>query len=186
MRSFLEKVFNWILGAFWGFYKRLILKTGGRGKTGKLVAVLGKLIVVPSLLKFRRIGAFGVLPTRLAMAVKDFLLRYSLIGITLACIYIICHLGLGWFFPVGASDNSENVNKVLLNLSYSFMAAFIFYLFVEYFPKRGLQKKAFLLWEEGIPYFSYPVVAKSDCENPILRNRRLLVRVQWGVMGFRP
>ena len=78
------------------------------------------------------------------------ILSYSLIGLTIACIYLICHIGLGWFFPIGTSDNFEKINNVLINLSYSYMAGFTFYLLVEYFPKRVAQKKAFLLWEGGL------------------------------------
>jgi len=78
------------------------------------------------------------------------ILGYSLIGITLICTYIICHVGLGLFLPIGTSDNSEKINDVLINLSYSYMAGFVFYMLVVYFPKRIAQKKAFLLWKGGL------------------------------------
>jgi len=78
------------------------------------------------------------------------IMKYSLWGITLACIYIICYVGLGWFYPLGTSTNFERINNVLLSLSYSYMAGFCFYILVEYLPKKVAQKKAYIVWKNGI------------------------------------
>ena len=78
------------------------------------------------------------------------IVKYSLCCITIVCGYIICYVGLGWFWSLGSSDNFERINKVLINLSYSYMAGFCFYILVEYFPKKVAQKKAYIVWEKGI------------------------------------
>ena len=64
-----------------------------------------------------------------------------LVVITLVCIYIIVYVGLGYGWPIGASENYERINIVLLNLSYSYMAGLIFYLFVSTLPRLIRTKK---------------------------------------------
>lgn len=53
------------------------------------------------------------------------ILLYTL---TIISIYVIVYVGLGYGWSVGESDNYERINKVLENLSYSYLAGCIFYL----------------------------------------------------------
>lgn len=63
-------------------------------------------------------------------------IKFSLIIVTLISLYIVLHVGLGWFWAIGASSNYENINQVLINLSYSYIAGYIFYLLVSYIPYK--------------------------------------------------
>ena len=60
--------------------------------------------------------------------------------LTVFSAYIICTVGLGWFWPIGNCDNAERINEVLINLSYSFVAGLIFYVLVTYLPKLQAKK----------------------------------------------
>jgi len=55
---------------------------------------------------------------------------------TLISLYIIFCVGLGWFWTIGFSFDSDKINQILINLSYSYMAGFIFYILVSYLPYR--------------------------------------------------
>jgi uncharacterized protein YbaP (TraB family) len=63
--------------------------------------------------------------------------------LTLCAGYIILTVGLGWFWTIGSFENADRINQVLLNLSYSYIAGWIFYLLVSYFPQK--QRKKILL-----------------------------------------
>lgn len=72
------------------------------------------------------------------------LISIFLIVITFLSIYAIAYIGLGWFWPLGITDNYQQVNQVIINLSYSYLAGLIFYLLTSYFPyliKRNKLKK---------------------------------------------
>ena len=69
-------------------------------------------------------------------------LVYSVLTVvTLICIYTIVYVGLGYGWPIGASENYERINTVMLNLSYSYMAGLIFYLFTSTLPHLVRSKK---------------------------------------------
>lgn len=70
--------------------------------------------------------------------------------ITGISIYIFFCIGLGWFWTIGSSENHERINQVLLNLSYSYIAGLIFYILIEFIPKKSAAKKAFLIWESSL------------------------------------
>jgi hypothetical protein len=67
--------------------------------------------------------------------------KYLLLIITAICLYIIFCIGLGWFWTIGTATNSENINQVLINLSYSYVAGLIFYILVSYLPNKAKIKK---------------------------------------------
>jgi len=67
--------------------------------------------------------------------------KYFLFIVTAICLYIICCVGLGWFWTIGSAINSERINNVSINLSYSFIAGLIFYIFVSYLPNKAKIKK---------------------------------------------
>ena len=78
------------------------------------------------------------------------IVKYGLLVLTTVCIYIILCIGLGWFWEIGHIENAEKVNSVLINLSYSYMAGFVFFILIEYIPKRISSKKAFLIWRSEL------------------------------------
>jgi len=54
--------------------------------------------------------------------------------LSLLSIYSILYIGLGILWSVGYSSNYERINTVIINLSYSYFAGLIFYIFVSYLP----------------------------------------------------
>lgn len=62
--------------------------------------------------------------------------KIFLIAITLISLYIVLCIGLDWFWKIGNSENADKINIVLINLSYSYIAGFIFYILVSYLPFR--------------------------------------------------
>ncbi len=75
---------------------------------------------------------------------------FILLAITGISLYILFCVGLGWFWTIGSSTNYERINQVLLNLSYSYIAGLIFYIFIEYIPKKIAAKKAFNIWKNQL------------------------------------
>lgn len=69
------------------------------------------------------------------------LVNILLAFVTLVCIYTIVYVGFGYGWPIGASENYERINTVMLNLSYSYMAGLIFYLFTSTLPHLVRSKK---------------------------------------------
>lgn len=64
-----------------------------------------------------------------------------LIGITILCLYVIGCVGLEILPTLGCAEKAHSINAVSLNLSYSFIAGWIFYLLVTYFPYHIFKKK---------------------------------------------
>lgn len=56
-------------------------------------------------------------------------------------LYIICVVGLGWFWHVGYSNKADQINGVLLNLSYSFITGYVVYLGTVLIPVTLRRKK---------------------------------------------
>ncbi len=54
--------------------------------------------------------------------------------LSLLSIYSILYIGLGILWSIGYSSNYERINTVIINLSYSYFAGLIFYIFVSYLP----------------------------------------------------
>lgn len=65
---------------------------------------------------------------------KKLLIFFVLTILTFASLYIICCIGLGWFYKFGSFENASKYNTVLLNLSYSYIAGYIFYVLITYLP----------------------------------------------------
>ena len=59
-----------------------------------------------------------------------------LVILTVISFYVILYVGLGFGWPVGTSENYERINKVLENLSYSYLAGCIFYVLTVSVPYR--------------------------------------------------
>jgi len=69
--------------------------------------------------------------------------NYILFSIVLICFYIILTVNLDWFWTIGISDKADNINSILVNLSYSFFAAYFFYLLTMLIPNY-FRKKDYL------------------------------------------
>ena len=67
----------------------------------------------------------------------------QVIGLILTCasIYAICNIELSWFWSIPVKYNPENINRVLLNLSYSYLAGYLFYLLVTEVPYLQRNRK---------------------------------------------
>ena len=65
----------------------------------------------------------------------------------LLSLYAICYIELGWFWAFGELDDFEIVNRIILNFSYSYVAALVFYVLTVWLPfeirKRKLRKPIF-------------------------------------------
>lgn len=61
--------------------------------------------------------------------------------LTFASIYAICNIELDWFWSIPVKYNPENINRVLLNLSYSYLAGYLFYLLVTEIPYWQRERK---------------------------------------------
>lgn len=75
---------------------------------------------------------------------KNFLLNYSscLVGIiALICLYAILQIKFDISFWVGYSANSKAINEVIANLSYSYLAAYIFFLLTVTLPHWTMKTK---------------------------------------------
>ena len=68
-------------------------------------------------------------------------IKLILILISLLSLYVILTVGLKVVAPISESSNSENINQVSLNLSYSYIAGLIFYFFVTLLPHLSLKRK---------------------------------------------
>ena len=68
-------------------------------------------------------------------------IKVLLLVITLGCVYVIVCIGLKILPTIGQISNATQVNNVLLNLSYSYIAGLIFYLLVSYYPFYRQKRK---------------------------------------------
>ena len=69
------------------------------------------------------------------------MIKFLVWSMSIIDLYIIFKFGLGWFCGIGSSENSENINQVLINLSYSYIAGLIFYLLTNSIPRYYTQQK---------------------------------------------
>jgi hypothetical protein len=56
-------------------------------------------------------------------------------------LYIICSIGLDLFWKIGEFENAENINTVLIRISYSYVSGFIFYLLTNEIPHLLKKRK---------------------------------------------
>lgn len=63
----------------------------------------------------------------------------GLIGVV--CIYAIIQINLGYFWSIGAFENAEQLNSIIINLSYSYIAGLIVYIFTVEIPTIIHNKK---------------------------------------------
>ena len=68
-------------------------------------------------------------------------MKCSLIVSTILCLYVIGCVELDIFPRLGFCQKANEINSIGLNLSYSVIAGWIFYLMTTYFPYRSLKHK---------------------------------------------
>ena len=49
-------------------------------------------------------------------------------------LYVILSVGLDWFWKIGSFDNADEINQILINMSYSYFAGLFFYILVTLLP----------------------------------------------------
>lgn len=69
--------------------------------------------------------------------IESFLLRnlnIIVLCIALLCLYAILQIRLDLFWPIGSSTKADDINAIIEGLSYSYLAAALFYLLTMYLP----------------------------------------------------
>lgn len=97
---------------------------------------------------------------------------------SLAALYVIISVGLGWLPLIGHCVNAERINIVLLNLSYSYVASVLFFCMIELIPRWLNKKKAFKVFEKDLDVVYRKIgemisvlkmMAETDTENKKLK-----------------
>lgn len=68
-------------------------------------------------------------------------LQSSIHILAVVSLYIIMTVGFGWFWKIGVCENSEKINNVLINLSYSFLTGYLVFVGTVLFPAKCRSKK---------------------------------------------
>ena len=77
-------------------------------------------------------------------ALKSFLLKNLnpiVLCIAVLCLYAILQIRLGWFWAIGSARRAGDINAIIEGLSYSYLAAALFYLLTMYLPAKRRQEK---------------------------------------------
>lgn len=90
----------------------------------------------------------------------------SLWILTFISLYIIASAGLRWLPTIGTCANADNVNAVLLNLSYSYLAGGIFYLFTSTLPQYQKKRMFRLFIEKKEEYIIEKLKYSMECVFP--------------------
>jgi len=64
-----------------------------------------------------------------------------LLSVALFCLFIVIYINFNWSFLGLTSNNAESFNDIYKGLSFSFIAAYLFYLLTVYFPYLSSKKK---------------------------------------------
>lgn len=67
-------------------------------------------------------------------------LDWIVFAICVFCLYAVIQIRLGWFWNIGYNDNPEAVNSIIEGLSYSYIAAYLFYLLTSFLPAKRRKK----------------------------------------------
>lgn len=77
-------------------------------------------------------------------SIEQWLLKYSdyyVMAIALICLYAIFQIKFNFAFWVGYSEKADAWNEIITNLSYSYLAGFIFYLLTVTLPHKKMKGK---------------------------------------------
>ena len=81
---------------------------------------------------------------KLMKKIRQWLLKYSdyyVMAIALICLYAIFQIKFDFAFWIGYSEKAEVWNEIITNLSYSYLAGFIFYLLTVTLPHKKMKGK---------------------------------------------
>lgn len=77
-------------------------------------------------------------------------LDWIVLGICVLCLYAVIQIRLGLFVYFGNIENAEAVNSILEGLSYSYIAAYLFYLLTGFLPAKRRRKKLLPIIRERV------------------------------------
>jgi len=77
-------------------------------------------------------------------------LDWIVLGVCILCLYAVIQIRLGCFWNFGSIENADAVNSIIEGLSYSYIAAYFFYLLTVFLPSRRRRKKIFPIIKERV------------------------------------
>ena len=63
-------------------------------------------------------------------------LDWIVLGVCILCLYAVIQIRVGCFWRVGSIDNAEAINSIIEGLSYSYIAAYLFYILTSFLPAK--------------------------------------------------
>ena len=67
-------------------------------------------------------------------------LDWIVLGICVICLYAVIQIRLGWFWNIGYAENASAINSIIEGLSYSYIAAYLFYILTSFLPAKKRKK----------------------------------------------
>ena len=67
-------------------------------------------------------------------------LNWIVLGICVLCLYAVIQIRLGLFWNIGYAENAGAVNAIIEGLSYSYIAAYLFYILTSFLPAKRRKK----------------------------------------------
>lgn len=77
-------------------------------------------------------------------------LDWIVLGVSILCLYAVIQIRLGCFWGFGSFENAGAVNSIIEGLSYSYIAAYLFYLLTVFLPTRRRRKKILPIIKERV------------------------------------
>ena len=77
-------------------------------------------------------------------------LDWIVLGICALCLYAVIQIRLGCLWYIGSIENAEAVNSIIEGLSYSYIAAYLFYLLTSYLPERRRKMKLYVVIKDRV------------------------------------
>ena len=68
-------------------------------------------------------------------------LDWIVLAVCYICLYAVIQIRVGCFWFIGSVNNADAVNSIIEGLSYSYIAAYLFYVLTSYLPERKRKKK---------------------------------------------
>lgn len=67
--------------------------------------------------------------------------KWIVFCIFILCLYAVVQIRLGWLWNIGCVMNADAINSIIEGLSYSYIAAYLFYILTSFLPSRRRRKK---------------------------------------------
>lgn len=77
-------------------------------------------------------------------------LDWIVFGICALCLYAVIQIRLGCLWYIGSIEKADAVNSILEGLSYSYIAAYLFYLLTVFLPSKRRRKKLLPMIRERV------------------------------------